>query len=126
MSLLTLRGRLQTKFISYLPMGLITLFFAGVGGVGYIELFGISIIAGLLLETFWGWMVEYQPGYLNFLFALVEFLLIANIAVFLHVPVSLTSAAFYYLTAWTITQLFLLYILPVWRLSWAEDGGKLW
>lgn len=122
----TLLGRLQTKTITYPVLGLVTLGFAWVGGEAYVLLFTIALIVGLVLETFWGLVVWYQPGWYAFILGAVEFLAIALTAAYFDVPISLTSALVYYVVSWVIIQLFLTYLVPVLRMCWAEYGGELW
>lgn len=125
--LATLKGRLQTKVVTFIILAGITgLFVAGSGSSIYVELLVISVLVGLWLETLWGVLITYQPGWLTFVLGAVEFIWIAVIAAWRGVDISLGAAAAYYLAAWITIQLFLLYILPILRLSWADDGGELW
>src|SRR5688572_8638396 len=114
----TVLGRIQTKAITYPLLGLVTLGFVWYGGVEYLWLFAITMIVGLILEAIWGVIVEYQPGWLTILFGLIEFLAVANLAIVFAVPMALNSATIYYVTAWCIIQLFLIYLMPVWRMCW--------
>lgn len=122
----TLLGRLQTKVITYPLLGGLTLLFAWVGGDRYFWVFAIAMIIGLILETFWGLIVWYQPGWLAFLFGLVEFLAIMTCAVYFRVPLSFVDAVVYYVVTWIVIQLFIIYLLPVFRMCWVEYGGELW
>lgn len=122
----TLLGRLQTKALTYPLLGLVTAAFAYSGGSIYVWAMAVTIVVGLILETLWGIMVEYQPGWLTILFGVIEFLAVVNIAVWFGVPMTMTAALVYYATAWSIIQLFLIYLLPVWYTCWGENGGELW
>lgn len=122
----TLLGRLQTKLLTFLISGLVTLVFVWRGGEAYFLVFAIAIVAGLLLETLWGFLVSYQPGWYAFLFGAIEFCAIAATAIWIGVPMTLTAALAYYLVSWIIIQLFLLYVLPVCHMCWVEYGGELW
>lgn len=126
MMLATVAGRLQTKLLTYLVLGLVTAVFVWVRGPVYLWVYGVTIVVGLLLEILWGMTIEYQPGWLTFVFGAIEFLVIVGVTVWFGIPMSMLAAFTFYLTAWSIIQLFLLYILPVWRTSWGEDGGELW
>jgi hypothetical protein len=122
----TVLGRVQTKAITYPLLGLVTLGFVWFGSVEYLWLFAITMVVGLILEAIWGIIVEYQPGWLTILFGLIEFLAVANLAIAFAVPMALTAATIYYVTAWCIIQLFLIYLMPVWRMCWNEHGGEIW
>ena len=126
MILATLTGRLQTKLLTYLILAVVTVPFVWFRGPVYLWVFGVALVVGLLLETLWGFMVPYQPGWLTFVFGAVEFLSVLGITLWFGIPMPVVSALIYYLTSWSIIQLFLLYLLPVWRLSWGEDGAELW
>ena len=122
----TLLGRIQTKLLTFLIVGLVTLAFVWRGGEAYFLVFAIAIIAGLLLETLWGFLVSYQPGWYAFVFGVIEFSVIAGMATVIGVPMTLGAAMSYYLIGWVIVQLFLVYVLPVFRMGWVEYGGELW
>jgi hypothetical protein len=126
MILATLLGRLQTKLLTYLILGVVTLVFVWLKGPVYLWAFGVTMIVGIILEAVWGLSVVYQPGWLTVVFGAVEFLSVLGITLLFRVPMPMLSALLYYLTAWSIIQLFLLYMLPVWRMSWGEDGAELW
>jgi hypothetical protein len=126
MILATLKGRLQTKIVTYVILLAVTAVFAAMYGSIYFAVCGIAMVAGLALETLWGMFVKYQSGWMTFLFGAIEFIVIVLFALFLGMPMAFMDAVTYYLTAWTLTQLFLIYILPIWRISWGDDGLELW
>lgn len=126
MTLATLEGRLQTKLISYLLLALISIPFSVVFGAVIWGLFGIAILIGLILETIWGLVIEHQPGWLTFVLAALEFFLITIGALLLALPVSIPQALTYYVTSWALIQLFFLYIFPIFRLKWADEGSEIW
>lgn len=126
MILATLKGRLQTKIVTYIILGSVTTLFAAIYGSIYFLVCGIAIIVGLLLETLWGIYVTYQSGWMTILFGGIEFFIILSVAYIFAMPMTFTEALQFYLTAWTITQLFLIYIMPVLRISWTDDGLELW
>jgi len=63
---------------------------------------------------------------MTFLFGGIEFAVIVLYALFLGMPMAFMDAVKYYVTAWSVIQLFLIYILPVLRPSWGDDGLELW
>ena len=126
MILATLKGRLQTKLFTYIILALVTSAFAMMHGTIYWAVFGIAMAVGLVLEALWGLLVKYQSGWMTFVFGAIEFIVILAYSLLLGMPMAFMDAVKYYLTAWILIQLFLIYILPVWRLSWADDGLELW
>jgi hypothetical protein len=126
MNIFTVKGRLQTKLLTFILAAIMTAIFVAFTPHNYWLLFALSIIAGLLLELLWGWIVTYQPGYLTWLFGLAEFCVITAAAILLNLPFTIGEAAIYYWTTWAIIQLFLIYILPIISISWGDKGGELW
>lgn len=130
----TLKGRLQTKILTFAIAGPIAVLFAYFDlSLAYIVMFLMLIVVGLSLEAIWSTVVEYESGWKTFLFAGLEFGLIYTLIRVFDLDVLLTyDVAFfddglrYYLTAFAATQLFLIYILPIWHISWADQGGELW
>lgn len=122
----TLLGRLQTKVVTYVVLGLVTIPFVWLGGESYLSLFALALLVGIVLETLWGLILWYQPGWFAFVFGAIEFLGIALLANYFNVPITLGAALIYYVVSWIIIQLFLIYIVPVFRMCWGENGGELW
>ncbi len=122
----TLLGRLQTKALTYPLLAVLTAGFVVLGGDAYLWAFALMMIIGMGLETLWGLVVWYQPGWLTLLFGLIEFLAILTAGIFFAVSLSVAQASVYYSITWIIIQLFLIYLLPVFRTCWAEYGGEIW
>lgn len=134
MTLATLKGRLQTKLLTFAIAAPVAVAFAVIDDCTvYYTMFALMIIIGLTLETLWGAFITHEPGWLTIIFGVIEFALIFAIIKFfnLDIIISQSVAKFsegigFYLTAWILAQLFLIYLLPIWRLSWFQDGGELW
>lgn len=125
MTLATLKGRLQTKLLTYTILAGVTALFSLTGNPAYLAVAGIAAVSGLLLESLWGVIITYQPGWLTYLLAFTEFGVIITIAALLNIPLTMTQAVMFYLAAWIPIQLFLLYLLPVWVPRWGDNGGEL-
>ena len=134
MTLATLKGRLQTKILTLAIAGPIAFMFAQARDcTTYFTMFALMIVIGLALEALWGIFIDHEPGWLTIAFGALEFSLIFAVIKLFHLDLILSNeiAKFhegleFYLTAWGLTQLFLIYLLPVWRTSWIENGGELW
>lgn len=122
----TLKGRIQTKLLTYLILAAVASVFAGMYGMVYVWVFCIAVALGLVLETIWSFVFEYQPGYLTFILGAIEFIAILAVASVFQMPMAFADALLFYLTAWTIIQLFLVYMMPIIHTSWADDGLELW
>lgn len=134
MTLATLKGRLQTKLLTFAIVGPAAVIFATVEDCTvYYTMFALMIIFGLALETAWGLFFDHEPGWLTILLALIEFSLVYGIIKFFQLDILISHSIsqfheglrFYFIT-WGITQVFLIYLLPIWRPSWIQDGGELW
>lgn len=126
MTIATLIGRLETKLVTYGILASVTAVFALLNHPAYIIVGAIAAVIGLLLEAAWGTLITYQPGWLTFLLSFIEFGLISITAAVINLPITLIQAAFFYAIIWIPTQLFLLYILPVWAPQWGDNGTELW
>jgi hypothetical protein len=125
MTLATLHGRIQTKLLTFVISGIITALFVYGGDSVYVFLFLISIPAGIGLEFLWSRFIVHQPGWLTILMGIIEFGLITAVVVALSLPITLSAALFFYSVNWFTILVFLVYILPVLRLSWVTDGREL-
>lgn len=126
MTLATLKGRLQTKLVSYLMLAVITIPFVLLLSTEYIALFALAVLVGLILETIWGLIIVHQPGWAAFVLAAIEFVAIASIAPLLAIQIPLVNAFVYYVISWVIIQLIFLYVVPIFWTSWADDGAEFW
>lgn len=126
MNIFTVKGRLQTKLMTFVLAAGITAIYSAYLNASYWPLFALSIIAGLLLELLWGWVITYQAGYLVWLLGAAEFCVITAAAITLALPFTIAQAAVYYWVTWALIQIFLIYIMPIINLSWADNGGELW
>ena len=125
MTIATLKGRIQTKALTYLVLAGLTSLFAMLWGTAMWQVLTIAIATGLILETIWGLTIEYQPGWLTFVLGAVEFAVITDIILILATPITLSQAALFYWTSWIIIQLFLIYLIPIIDTDWADNGHEL-
>jgi len=126
MNIYTLKGRIQTKLLTFIVAAAVTAIFSIFSPINYWPVFAISIVAGLLLELLWGWVITYQAGYLTWILSVAEFCSITAGAIILELPISIPEAALYYWSTWGVIQIFLIYVMPIVNLSWADNGGEIW
>ena len=122
----TLTGRIQTKLLTLTILCGVGAVFAAVYGPYLWSVVLVAAMAGLVLEAAWSLFIVYQPGWLTWLMAAIEYGLIVMISLWLQLPVSLLIATLLYITAWVLVQLFLLYVLPVINPRWPERSLELW
>jgi len=134
MTLATLKGRLQTKLVTFAIVAPLAFLFAYLEDCTvYYTMLALMIVVGLTLEALWGIFINHEPGWLTILFAVIEFTLVFGIIKFFQLDIRWSFAVaefheglrFYFIT-WSLIQLFLIYLLPVWRLSWLQNGSELW
>jgi len=127
MTLATLKGRLQTKVVSYIiALTIASLMALLTGQPAFFSLFAVMAIVGLILETIWGLIITHQPGWLALPLGIIEFACVVSIASLLQIPISFLAGATYYFIAWIITLLILVYLFPVWHLRWIDKGREIW
>lgn len=127
MTLFTIKGRIQTKLVTYIILALITLVFSWLSpDVNFWPLFALMIPVGLVLEAMWGAVISFQAGWMTFFIGILEFTAVAACMYAIKLPISFGLALVYYCTSWALIQLFLLYLMPVLKMSWGEDAGELW
>lgn len=127
MTLATIKGRLQTKVATFSILWAVTIGALFVTtNLMYGQMFLIAVAVGLFLEALWAVLWVHQPGWLTIALAGVEFAGIYGAAQTADLGISLGDSLTYYLSAWLLTQLCLIYLMPVWRLNWVDQGRELW
>ncbi len=130
----TLKGRLQTKIIAWAIMAAASpIFVYAYDCTIFYTMVALAIVISLILETSYSFFIDYEPGWLTILFGVIEFTLIFAALRLLQLDIVLSQSVaklheglIFYLATWSLTQLFLIYLLPVWRPSWLEEGSELW
>jgi parallel beta-helix repeat protein len=122
----TLRGRLESRLAALLlPLVAATALAAGLQAWWPLELAGAMIGALLALDFVYSPALRYQPGWAAVPLGLVEFgvVMAAVLALGLQAPVEVALALF--LAGWLAAQVLGHAVLPLWRMTYAEDGGEL-
>jgi hypothetical protein len=123
----TVLGRVETRTIILLPGAILAAIVSILtNNEGYIVLVGIYLIMGVILDiAFYPYVIRWQPPWLTFVLAAGEFVILFVIA---HevTKVGLTdiNAIWLYWVVWVLAIWTKIVILPLFSLSWIENGGE--
>jgi hypothetical protein len=122
----TLRGRLESRLAALVaPLLAATALASALQAWWPLELAGAMIGVLLALDVAYSPALRYQPGWTALPLGLVEFgvVMAAVLALGLQAPIEVALALF--AAGWLSAQVLGHALLPLWRLSYAEDGGEL-
>jgi parallel beta-helix repeat protein len=122
----TLRGRLESRLAALgVPLLAATLLAAALQAWWPLELAGAMCGVLLALDVAYAPALRYQPGWAAIPLGAFEFgvVMAAVVALDLQAPIGLALALF--AAGWLAAQVLGHALLPLWRLSYAEDGGEL-
>jgi hypothetical protein len=129
----TVLGRIETRTIILLPGAILATILSIVNSnESWIVVIGIYLIMGVILDIgFYPYVIRWQPPWLTFVLAAGEFVILF---VIVHVianatkPPKLTltdgDAIFLYWVTWVLAIWTKIVILPLFSLSWIENGGE--
>jgi hypothetical protein len=118
----TLRGRLESRLVA---LALPVLVAAAAHEWWLIELAGVMAGVGLALDLLYHRVVAYQPGWAAVPLGLLELACIYLAVRLLEIRAPLRWSLVFFVGAWVWGQLSTHVVLPLARLSYAEDGGEL-
>jgi parallel beta-helix repeat protein len=122
----TLRGRLESRLAALLPPLLAAVVLATTLRSWWpIELAGAMVATLIVLDLAYHPLLPYQPGWAALPLGLLELgaVMAAVLALGVKAPIAVALALF--AAGWASAQLLGHGLLPLWRLSYAEDGGEL-
>jgi hypothetical protein len=123
----TLRGRLDSRLAAALLPLLVALVWTTAARTWWpLELAGLMLGVGLALDAgAYHRLFRYQAGWLALPLGLVELAIVVGLVRTLGVQAPLKPALALFLVAWLVAQALGHAGFPLWRLSYAEDGGEL-
>ncbi len=123
----TLRGRLESRLAAVLlPLVVAVVLTAAVRAWWPLQLVGLMLGVGLALDAgVYDRRFSYQAGWLALPLGLVELVIVMALVQALGVRAPLVPALALFWAAWLVAQVLGHAGLPLWRLSYAEDGGEL-
>jgi hypothetical protein len=122
----TLRGRLESRLAALALPVLAACLVAVLAGAWWpVELAGAMVAALLALDLVYHPLLSYQPGWAALPLGALELGAVMAAALALGVRAPLAAAVALFAAGWLAAQLLGHALLPLWRLSYAEDGGEL-
>jgi hypothetical protein len=122
----TLRGRLETRLASLvLPLAAACIVAGASRDWWPVELAAVMVAVGLVFDVAYHPLLAYQPGWYALPLGLLELGAVMAVVLALGIPAPLATALALFAAAWVVAQILGHAMLPLWRLSYAEDGGEL-
>lgn len=123
----TLRGRIETRLAAALLPVVAGAILSPLLHVWWpLELAGLMLGIGLLLDVaVYHRLLPYQPGWLGLPLGLLELSLTMAAARALELGAPVWPAVAFFAAAWLLQQVLAHAGLPLYRVSWPEDGGEL-
>jgi nitrous oxidase accessory protein NosD len=123
----TLRGRVESRFAAaILPFLVACVVALALRAWWPLELAGLMVGVGLALDaSVYQRLLRYQPGWAAVPLGLLELGATMGLVRVLGVDAPLRPALWFFAGAWLVAQIFAHAVLPLARLTYAEDGGEL-
>jgi hypothetical protein len=122
----TLRGRLESRFAALLaPLAVALALAAALHEWWPVAVAGTMIAVGVAFDLGYHPVFSYQPGWAALPLGLLELGVVMAIALALGIHAPIEVAVPLFVLGWAAAQVLGHALLPLWRLSYAEDGGEL-
>jgi hypothetical protein len=119
-------GRTQTRTAILVGPAILGLILSLVtGNEGWIVLIGIYLLMGIVLDILvYPLVIKWQPPWLTFVLATVEFVILYVLSQALDVGLKPVEAIIFYWVSWVMANWTKIVILPILELTWIESGGE--
>ena len=119
-------GRIHTRVFSLIPGALFATIIAIVtGNADWIVLIGVFLLMGIALDTcVYQWAVRYQPPWMTFTLAVVEWLLLLVLASILELGLAIWAASVLYWIVWSLAAITKVVAFPIASLTYLESAGE--
>jgi hypothetical protein len=123
----TLRGRIETRLVAAVLPFLVAAVLSPVLHKWWpLELVGLMLGIGLVLDVvLYHRLLPYQPGWAALPLGLLELALTMVAVRAFELSPPLWAALGFFAGAWLLLQVLAHAALPLWRLTWPEEGGEL-
>jgi hypothetical protein len=92
---------------------------------GWIVLIGIYLLMGVILDILvYPFVIKWQPPWLTFVLAVVEFVILYVIAQVAEIGLEPWEAIVFYWVSWVMANWTKIVVLPILELTWIESGGE--
>ncbi len=122
----TVLGRIETRTVILLPGAILAAIVSILTGTeGFIVLIGVYLIMGVILDIgFYPYVIRWQPPWLTFVLAVGEFVIVYILGQVLKIGLQPIDAIWLYWVTWVLAVWTKIVILPLFSLSWIENGGE--
>ncbi len=119
-------GRIHTRVFSLIPGALFATIIAIVtGNADWIVLIGVFLLMGIALDTcVYQWAVRYQPPWMTFTLAVVEWLLLLVLASVLELDLTIWAASVLYWIVWSLAAITKVVAFPIASLTYLESAAE--
>lgn len=119
-------GRIHTRVFALIPGALFaTIIALATGNADWIVLIGVFLLMGIALDTcVYQWAVRYQPPWMTFTLAVVEWLLLLVLASILELDLTIWAASALYWIVWSMAAITKVVAFPIASLTYLESAGE--
>lgn len=119
-------GRIHTRVFSLIPGALFaTIISIVTGNADWIVLIGVFLLMGIALDTcVYQWAVRYQPPWMTFTLAVVEWLLLLVLASILELDLTIWAASVLYWIVWSLAAITKVVAFPIASLTYLESAAE--
>ncbi len=119
-------GRIHTRVFSLVPGAVVAAIIAiATGNADWIVLIGVFLLMGVALDTcVYQWAVRYQPPWMTFTLAVVEWLLLLVLAGILDLDLTIWAASVLYWIVWSLAAITKIVAFPIASLTYLESAAE--
>lgn len=119
-------GRIHTRVFSLIPGAILaTIISLVTGNADWIVLIGVFLLMGIALDTcIYQWAVRYQPPWMTFTLAVVEWLLLLVLANILELDITIWAASVLYWIVWSMAAITKVVVFPIASLTYLESAAE--
>ncbi|HEX4107057.1 MAG TPA: hypothetical protein VHX88_02930 [Solirubrobacteraceae bacterium] len=122
----TILGRLETRTVVLIGPAIVgAILSLAMHNEGFIVIIGVYLLLGSVLDiAIYPFVLQWQPPWLTFVLAIVEFVLLYVLSQILKIHLTHLDAVWFFWLSWTMANWTKVVILPIVSLSWIENAGE--
>ena len=119
-------GRIHTRVFALIPGAIVaTIISLVTGNADWIVLVGVYLVMGVALDTcVYQWAVRYQPPWMTFTLAVVEWGLLLVLASVLELDIEIWAASVLYWIVWSLAVITKVVVFPIASLTYLESATE--